>query len=306
MTVRAWLVGVAAALMPMPVAAQALDESSGAPPVPAAQSPEPAPLPWQLSKQFPIDEENPEARMPTKRQRDRNPMEFGYFLQDLLEGAELARKNGDYGAVVRYDRALVKAVPERAKSWSKLCEAYAIVNDHDRAAKACGTALALPGVELQDYMRFVHETLLLPGKPTPETAGKLKDVLDHLDKQPNIELATSHLRCEVGVALSDPRLLEPCTAALTRLEPNSPTTVVYQWTLAMQRGQTEAAGRLLGRAKALKLPAAHIERMQALTGSASGRRTLWTGLAAAFFLLAAGGALLVARRRRGQLTPAAR
>ena len=78
-------------------------------------------------------------------------MEYGYFVQDLLEGAELARKNGDYYLVVAYYRALVKAVPERAKSWSKLCEAYAIVNDHERAAKMCGTALSLPGVELQDY-----------------------------------------------------------------------------------------------------------------------------------------------------------
>ena len=129
-------------------------------------APQPASLPWQLSKQFPINVADPEASIPSKRQRDRNPMEFGYLLQDLLEGAELARNDGDYYGVIRYYRAVVKAVPERAKSWSKLCEAYAIVNDHGRASKACGTALSLSGVELQDYSRFVHETLLLPGKPT--------------------------------------------------------------------------------------------------------------------------------------------
>jgi hypothetical protein len=306
MNVRLLFVGVAAfgVLAPAMATAQRLanPESASA----AAPAPTEA-LPWQLSKKFPINETDPEASVPNKKQRDRNPMEYGYLIQDLLEGAEMARKNGDYYTVVAYYRAIVKAVPERAKSWSKLCESYAIVNDHARAAKTCSTALSLPGVELQDYMRYVHETLLLRGKPSPETAAKLRDVLDHLDKQPNILLATSQLRCEVGVALSDAKMLETCTAVLTQLEPSSVKTVVYQWTLAVMRGQTEAAGRLLQRAKALKLPEENIERMQAVTGAGSGRRYVWTGLGAAFFLLAAGGALLVARRRRSStLTPAAR
>ncbi len=285
---------VIVALAPIPAAAQ-------------AQAPEkPELLPWQLSKQFPIDESSLEASVPSKKARDRNPLEYGYFVQDLLEGAAGAYKNGDDYLVVDYYRALVKAVPERAKSWGKLCEAYATVNDHERAAKMCATALALPGVELQDYLRFVRETLRIPGKPSPETVGHLKNVLEHLDKQPNIEATTAHLRCEVAVAVSDAKMLEACTAALTRLEPDKTQTVIYQWTLAMMRGQTEAAGRLLERAKKLKLPSENIERMQALTGGGS-RGWIWTGVAATLFLLAAAGALVVARRRRGgQLAPAAR
>ena len=262
-------------------------------------------LPWQLSQMYPIDEENPEMSIPNKNQRLRNPMEFGYLLQDLIEGAEMARKRGDYYGVVRYYRAVAKAVPERAKGWSKLCEAYALVNDHLRATKACGTALALPGVELQDYTRFVQETLLLPGRPTTETVAKLKDVLDHLDKQPGVELAANDLRCQVGASTGDSHLMETCTAALTRLDPNNPKTVVYQWTLAMQRGQTEAAGRLLERAKALKLPSSNIERMEALTSSGQ-HGYLWKGAVAVLFLLAAAGALMLARRRRAQLALAVR
>lgn len=293
------------ALAPMPAAAQA----QGQEPAPKAtgEAPEtPQSLQWQLSKEFPIDESEIEASVPSKKARDRNPLEYGYFIQDLLEGAAGAHKRGDDYVVVAYYRALVKAVPERAKSWGKLCEAYATVNDHERAAKMCGTALALPGVELQDYLRFVRETLRIPGPPSPETVGRLKNVLEHLDKQPNIEGTTAHLRCEVAVALSDAKMLEGCTAALTRLEPNKTETVVYQWTLAMMRGQNEAAGRLLERAKKLKLPSENIERMQALTGGGS-RRWIWTGVAAALFMLAAVGALMVARRRRGgQLASAAR
>jgi hypothetical protein len=289
------------ALAPIQAQAQAaLPEAKG-------EAPEtPQPLQWQLSKEFAIDESAIEASVPSKKARDRNPLEYGYFVQDLLEGAAGAYKRGDDYVVVAYYRALVKAVPERAKSWGKLCEAYATVNDHERAAKTCGTALSLPGVELQDYLRFIRETLRIPGKLSPETSGRLKDVLEHLDKQPNIEATTAHLRCEVAVALSDAKMLEACTAALTRLEPNKTQTVVYQWTLAMMRGQNEAAGRLLERAKKMKLPSENIERMQALTGGDS-RRWMWTGVAAVLFMLAAVGALVVARRRRGgQLASAAR
>jgi hypothetical protein len=309
MNARSLFVGVVLLGMIAPAIARAQElegtenSSNVAPAQPEAVSPQES-LPWQLSQKFPLNEDNPEISIPNKNQRLRNPMEFGYLLQDLIEGAEMARKRGDYYAVVRYYRAIAKAVPERAKGWSKLCEAYAIVNDHARAAKTCGMALSLPGVELQDYTRFIEQTLLLPGKPTPENVTKMKDVLDHLDKQPDIELATADLRCQVGVATSDTRMLETCTAALTRLDPNNPKTVVYEWTLAMHRGQTEAAGRLLQRAKALKLPTANIERMQALT--ASGHGYLWKGVVAVFFLLAAGGALMLARRRRALLSLAVR
>ena len=315
MNMRAWLVwgAMIAVSAPRPATAQALQgggESApgGAPAGSGEEQEEPPGLPWQLSKAFPIDETNIEGMVPDKKTRNRNPMEFGYFVQDLLEGAELARKNGEYFLVVAYYRALAKAVPERAKSWSKLCEAYAVVNDHERASKMCATALSLPGVELQDYTRFVRETLLLPGKPSPQLASQLKDVLDHLDKQPNIEAVTSHLRCEVGVTLSDAGMLDKCTAALARLEPNNPKTVVYEWMLAMLRGQTDSAARLLKRAKSMNLPSENIERMQALTGAGSSRRYIWTGLGAALFVLAAAGALMVARRRRaaGALAPAAR
>jgi predicted Zn-dependent protease len=311
MNAQSWfvVVSVLATIAPVTVRAQALDSTEGSSNAAPAQSEAVSPpesLPWQLSKQYPIDEDNPEMSIPNKRQRDRNPIEYGYLLQDLIEGAEMARKQGDFHGVVRYDRAIVKAVPERAKSWGMLCDAYATVNDHERASKACGTALSLPGVELQDYMRYVRETLLLPGKPKAETVTKLKDVLDHLDKQPGIELAAAEMRCQVGVAAGDSHLLELGTATLTRLDPNNPKTVVYQWTLAMQRGQTDAAGRLLKRAKALKLPSENIERMEALTASGNSRRTLWTGLAAIVFLAAAGGALVLARRRRAQLTLAVR
>jgi hypothetical protein len=41
-----------------------------------------------MSSKFTIDYWNPEASVPSNKERDNNPLEFGYFLQDLLENAE--------------------------------------------------------------------------------------------------------------------------------------------------------------------------------------------------------------------------
>jgi hypothetical protein len=271
---------------------------------PEPEAPEVPPAPWQLSKSYGVNEENPEANIPSVKSRNKNPLEFGYFLQDLLEGAERARKAGDYGAYVRYYRAVVKAAPERAKGWSKLCEAYEIVNDHARAAQACGQALVRPGVEMQDYVRFVHQSLMKPEPPTPAELKTFNEVLEHLDKQPNIGLTASHLRCEIGVKVGDPRMLETCTAALAKEAPNDPKTVIFQWTLAVQRGQKGEAARLLTQARAMKLPPENLERMEQLTFADRPRWGLWAGAGIALLLAAAGGTLL-ARRKRA-LVPLAR
>jgi hypothetical protein len=306
---RCWPVAVVCSLVfPSLAAAQLLPggeaKTEAAPEAPKA-------LPWQLSQQFPIDQADPEARVPTPQQRDRNPLEFGYFLQDLLLGAENARKAGDHALVVRYYRAVVKAVPDRAKGWSKLCEAYAVVNDHVRAAKSCSMAIDLPGTEFQDYPRFVHETLLKQGPLAAGDRVKLDLAIAHLEKQPDpnppaFVLTANHLRCEVGVKAADPRMLEACTAVLTRLAPNDPKTVVFQWTLEMQRGHTESAGRLLERARQLKLPAENVERMAAVTFAGRGRALIWFAVGLIALIVAAGlVAFLRLRKRRVLVTQTA-
>ncbi len=78
--IRIWFAGVAVAAALAPSAAVAQAES----------------LPWQLSQKFPINETDPEASVPSPRERDRNPLEFGYLLQDLIEiGAARIRRNID-------------------------------------------------------------------------------------------------------------------------------------------------------------------------------------------------------------------
>jgi predicted Zn-dependent protease len=308
-----WSLSVVVCLSVLPevAVAQLLPEAAPEPTAPATTEPL-QPLPWQLSQQYPIDEEDPESRVPTTKQRDRNPLEFGYFLQDLLSGAEMAQKAGAYHAVVRYYRAVVKAVPDRAKGWSKLCEAYAVVNDHERAAKASSYALDLPGTEMQDFTRFVHETLLKPGELSADDRAKIATALEHLEKQPDptppaFAVAANHLRCETAVKAKDGKMLEACTAVLARHAPNDPKTVVFEWTLAVQRGHTEAAGRLLDRARQLKVPAENVERMEAATYRGKRRAGVWFAIGLIALTGAAGvAAFLRLRKRRDLIAQTAR
>src|SRR5687768_3778511 len=46
-----------------------------------------------LSK-WPIDHSDPERSVPTQAQREKNPLEFGYHLMDLIEAAEQKAKAG--------------------------------------------------------------------------------------------------------------------------------------------------------------------------------------------------------------------
>jgi tetratricopeptide (TPR) repeat protein len=258
------------------------------------------PFPGQLSSRFRIDDSDPEGSVPSHAERDKSPLEYGYYIQDLLERAAQAEKTQNDQGAIAYYRALVKAVPERAKSWGKLCEAYERVNDHERAAAACGTALLRPGVEVQDYVRFVHATIeSADAKGAPLTAQErtqLSQVLEHLDQQPSVQILASHLRCEVGVKEGDPRQLETCTGVLAKLAPNDPKTAIFQWTLAVQRGQRDRAGDILNRLKKLGLPQENLDRMEAVTFP-NGRST-WRWWALIAFAAIGGGAVAIGVRRR--------
>lgn len=269
-----------------------------------ATEPDPAtppsahPLPGQLSSKFAIDPRDPEANIPSIKDRNDNPLEFGYFLQDLLERADQARKQNDLPGVIRYYRAVAKAVPDRAKAWSKLCEAYEDAKDRERAIRACRYAIDRPTVELQDYVRYVHLILANEGQLTSADRSELTAVLAHLEKQRSLDLVVNQLRCEMGVKLKDVPLLETCTKELARLAPDDPRTVVFEWSLAMHKGQRTEAMRLIGLARKSGVVLENVNRMQELTSSLGSfpRRPLLLVMAAAVLLglLAVG---LVARRR---------
>jgi hypothetical protein len=281
---------------------------------PPASAPAPAPdvagknplLSGQLSTKFGIDDSNPEASVPGNKERDRNPLEFGYFLQDLLERANQAQKDKDYGAVVRYYRAVAKAVPDNSKGWSKLCEAYERVNDRERAIRSCRYAIDRPGVELQDYVRYVHLVLAEEGPLSGPAKKELDAVLGHLEEQDGtaIAVAVGHLRCEMGLKAKDIALMGACTKSLANLAPDDPKTVVFQWSLAVMKGQGAEAQHLLERARATGVMHDSIERMESVTPAMGGPAWRKAAIAAATLLLmiVAAAALVIAVRRRRALS----
>jgi hypothetical protein len=262
-----------------------------------AESTECKPKPGQLSTLFPINDSDPESSVPGPKDRDGNPLEFGYYLQDLLAKADAATKRNDHQVAIRYYRALAASIPTQAQGWSKLCEAYEAARDRQRALGACKLAIDREGAELKDFTRFIDLTVNKPEALVADERTAVSDVLAHLDKQPELAIPAAHLRCTVAVKMNDAAGLEACTAVLAKAAPEDPKTVVFQWSLAVLRGQRDQAALLVDRAKAMGVETDSIERMSKVTAASSGRSSVLMGgiaLGAAALIIA----LFVVRRRR--------
>ena len=250
-----------------------------------------APLvPEQFSVLFKINDDNPEASVPTAKDRIGNPLEFGYYVQDLLTRAEVEGKRNNQAGVIKYLRALAAALPEEARSWALLCEAYQTARDRDRAVRACKYAIERQGVQLKDYQHYVDLMVAKPTELLPEERRDLNEALEHLDEQPDLAVPTAHLRCQAGVKMNDEAALEACTAVLAKVAPNDPKTVVFQWSLAVMRGDRKQAASLLARGKQMGLAAASIDRMNEVV---MGGRGWWRIRSVPGALIVAGGAVLL-------------
>jgi hypothetical protein len=262
-----------------------------------AEPPVREPKPGQLSVLFPINDSDPESSVPSPKARDGNPLEFGYYLQDLLAKAEMATKKNDHQASIRYYRALAASIPNQAQGWSKLCQSYEAARDKQRALGACKYAIDREGAELQDFTRFVDLMVSKPEELLPEERTAVSGVLAHLDKQPGLAVPAAHVRCKAAVKMDDRANLEACTAVLAKSAPDDPKTVVFQWSLAVMRGQRDQAALLVDRARAMGVETDSLERMSSVTSASGRRRSVLLGgiaLGAAAFLLA----LFALRRRR--------
>ena len=290
---RAVAVGLMAAawLVPVPVEA--------APKAPAAQLPAPvaeSPIPGLP----PIDDANPAASVPTAKERDAEPLKFGYFLQELIDRAQRASMRGDHQAAARYYVALAKAVPDRATAFGKLCESLEAAGMRERARTACSEALAREGVRVEDFIRFVRLTLTKPGALTDAEVKEADAAVEHLTAQPGAELGGHHLACELATRLAGTDRLERCTAALVAAAPTDPKTVYFQWALAIRREDRAQARALVDRARAAGMAEAGVTKMSQATDELSpggwlGLRYWKTG--ALLLLLVIGMTLTLTRRR---------
>jgi tetratricopeptide (TPR) repeat protein len=255
---------------------------------------------------WPINEDDPESSVPDAKKRNEDPLQFGYWLQDVALKGEVYAKHGMHDKAIKFYRALAKAVPDRAISFSRLCTEYEAIDDREKAIASCGMAISLQGVTQGDYAHYVHLVLAKTGPLTSQDVGFLNLAIEGFKKDPQAHPLVDKLECEVGTRTSNVELLRECTTALVASAPNDLQTIAFQWALAMQEGKLDDARGLLERAKELGEKDEGVQSMQRAINAAARRKQLHVGLVVlAGILFAAAGAVFARSYRRRRIGPVA-
>jgi hypothetical protein len=135
--------------------------------------------PGDIGTMFQVDDKDPLRNLPTEEERDKHPLEFGYYLQDLIARAEGGFEKKDWKRAAKYYEVLARLVPETALGFSRLCTAYAELGHVEIAAANCGRAIQLQGAVVYDHLRFVRLTLDKKNF-TPRDAADAEASLTHL------------------------------------------------------------------------------------------------------------------------------
>jgi tetratricopeptide (TPR) repeat protein len=244
----------------------------------------PAPAGALLSE-WAIDDKDPEGHVPTQKEMNADPLQAGYWLQDLILKAELATKHGDHEAAVKYYRAMFKAVPDKAISLTRLCSEYEALGDLNAATNACGTALMLDGVSINDYAHFIRLLLRKPGALDAKDVAAATNVINHLKDTNSGKEAAFELECELGVRVSDVAMLKECTTAMAATAPSDPKTLSFEWALAMQESKFGRARELLAKAKAAGATEESVKNMQLAVDAGDRQQRKWLAIAAVGTLL---------------------
>jgi tetratricopeptide (TPR) repeat protein len=218
----------------------------------------------QLSS-WDIDDDHPEKNIPSEAERNQKPLDFGYWIQDIVQKAERASKRGDHAAAARFYEALSLAVPDRSIGFTKTCDEYEALGDLEKARSACGDALLRDGVTVQDYTHFVH--LVLIARLEEKDLKALANVIAHMRQDPNGLAAADDLECEVGLRTSNVAQLKECTPGLAARAPNDPRTISYQWALAVAQNKFGDADKFLTLAKSAGVTPHDLERMSKLAAA---------------------------------------
>ncbi|MDP8999680.1 MAG: hypothetical protein M3O46_06170 [Myxococcota bacterium] len=253
-----------------------------------------------------INEEFPDSEIPGEGARNRNPLQFGYWLQDVTARALKASNAGDHETAIKFFKALAKAVPDRAIAFGKLCTEYAAIGQRDNAIVACSEALLREGVLLGDYAQYVHVVLDKSGPLNDKEIAALTDVVKHVRDDPNGgDAAAVEIECDIGVKMRDASRLQQCTYAMSARAPNAAKTLTYEWSLAMVQGRYEEAERLIQLANEGSMRPDGLAQMERETARERSRHrmALVFGGASALLLIAALALATAAFRRRSAVSP---
>lgn len=247
-----------------------------------------------------IDEQNPEGNIPTEEQRNRNPVEFGYWLQDLAAMAQKASKRGDHLVAIKFFTAMAKAVPDRPVSYRRLCDEYNAAGMGDKAIEACGSVLLLKDITLDDYARYMTLIVTKPGNLSRREVDSLTGLVEHLKHEPSARDSYYEIECSVAVRVDNMAELQECVDGLSATAPAAPSTILYQWTLALKRGQYGEARKAIEHGKRISMSAQSIARMEQETDDTVAqhyRKYVTGGIAMLLTLIAVGAGITLLRRR---------
>ncbi len=255
--------------------------------------------------QFGVNENDREASVPTQKQADSDPLNFGYFLLDLTGKAEDALRQKNLERAGWYYRAIAKATPDASIPFSKLCEIYSSQGEYEKAVTACRDALARNGVRVGDYQRFVDLVLSKTGELADSERQAVQEAIAHLKKDMKAQIVAAQLQCRYGIHVESQRELEACTTTLGAMAPRDPQTISYDWALATLRKDDEAARRTIAKARSLGLHLEGVELMESISERTHARKPTALIVVGGFALLFGALGLLLAWRR-GRLPAAAR
>lgn len=255
-------------------------------------------LPGDLAQKWPVNDENPSASIPDKEARNQDPLEFGYWLQDMIARAEGAFGAKDYEGAIRYYEALVQAAPDKAVSFRRLCASYERLGNLRKAEANCWAALKRKGVIVNDHLNLMQLALSQIAEGSQAVADERTRMIDasaehvrnHLASTPKEDLAQASegedqirdpndrrlplevqvelIECRLAVHLRDPMRLQQCVDALRATKADPKLVVPFQWMHAVTKGDQARVDQVLEEAKALGM---HRDAIKAL---AEGPKTL--------------------------------
>jgi tetratricopeptide (TPR) repeat protein len=226
-----------------------------------AQEPERAAKAGSLSK-WKINDNDPASSIPSPDDRDSDPLEFGYLLMDLGDKATAATEHGDHAAAAKYYAALAKAVPDRAISFSRMCDSYEKVGDWEKATISCATALTREGVTFADYTHYGRLMLSKKAPLEPQEIDDVDAVITRLKTFDGGPFQAAQIQCGLGARLWDKKRLEECTTVLNAGAPDDPGTLFFQWALAMVNHDFSGATKLLEKANTIAMDPERLQRMR--------------------------------------------
>jgi hypothetical protein len=242
---------------------------------------------------FLFNEHDPDSTVPSAEEQMKEPLQFGYYLQEGIDTALKAAKQGDHAHAAQYWAALAKAVPSRAYAFGKQCQELELAGDREGALTACEAACTRDGVTVGDYNRTTRLLIARPGELTADDRTKLKLIIEHLATEAKSSPeAADRVRCRLAVRDNDVAGLQACSDALEKVAPRDLQTISFQWALAISKHDQAGAHRLIEQAKSYGMTRAALERMEDATDHLGLRRKVKLGLVALVVALAVGTILL--------------